>query len=146
MVDVLTRAQRSFNMSRIRSKDTSPEIFVRRLVHALGFRYRLHSAKLPGRPDLVFTSRRKVIFVHGCYWHMHACAWGRVTPKTNASFWRAKRMSNVKRDRRNLRELRRLGWHVLVVWACSLRKPRHAERRIRKFLERSDSLVRASGR
>lgn len=140
MVDVLTRAQRSFNMSRIRSKDTSPELFVRRLVHALGFRYRLHSAKLPGRPDLVFTSRRKVIFVHGCYWHMHACAWGRVTPKTNAAFWQTKRMSNVERDRRNLRELGRLGWHVLVVWECSLRKPQHAERRITKFLERSHSL------
>jgi DNA mismatch endonuclease (patch repair protein) len=140
MVDVLTRAQRSFNMSRIRSKDTSPELFVRRLVHALGFRYRLHSAELPGRPDLVFTSRRKVIFVHGCYWHMHACDWGRVTPKTNAAFWQTKRMSNVERDRRNLRELGRLGWHVLVVWECSLRKPQHAERRITKFLERSHSV------
>jgi DNA mismatch endonuclease, patch repair protein len=140
MADVLTRAQRSFNMSRIRSKDTSPELFVRRLVHALGFRYRLHGAKLPGRPDLVFASRRKVIFVHGCYWHMHVCRWGSVTPKTNARFWQTKRRSNVERDRRNLRELGRLGWRVLIVWECSLRKPAHLERRIAKFLERKDSV------
>ena len=136
MVDVLTRAQRSFNMSRIRSKNTSPEMFVRRLVHALGFRYRLHGARLPGRPDLVFASRRKVIFVHGCYWHMHACPWGRVTPKTNAAFWQTKRTSNVERDRRTLRELRRLGWCVLVIWECKLRKPGHLQRRITRFLER----------
>lgn len=140
MADVLTRAQRSFNMSRIRSKDTSPELFVRRLVHRLGFRYRLHSAKLPGRPDLVFASRRKVIFVHGCYWHMHVCRWGRVTPKTNAKFWQTKRMSNTERDQRNMRELGRLGWRVLVVWECSLRKPGQLERKIAKFLERQDAL------
>lgn len=135
MVDVLTRAQRSFNMSRIRSKNTSPEMFVRRLVHALGFRYRLHSVRLPGRPDLVFASRRKVIFVHGCYWHMHACRWGQVTPKTNAAFWQTKRTSNVQRDRRNVRELGRLGWDVLVIWECLLRKPENLRKRITKFLK-----------
>jgi DNA mismatch endonuclease (patch repair protein) len=106
------------------------------MVHALGFRYRLHGEKLPGRPDLVFASRHKVIFVHGCYWHMHACAYGRVTPKTNADFWLKKRGSNVERDRRNVRELARLGWRVLVVWECSLRRPQNVQRRVVKFLER----------
>lgn len=136
MADVHTREQRSFNMSRIRSKNTTPELTIRRMVHALGFRYRLHGGKLPGRPDLVFASRHKVIFVHGCYWHMHACTYGRVTPKTNAAFWQKKRGSNVERDRRNARELARLGWQVLVVWECSLRKPHQVERRVVKFLER----------
>lgn len=136
MVDVLTRAQRSFNMSRIRSKHTSPELFVRRLVHRLGFRFRLHGRKLPGRPDLVFASRSKVIFVHGCYWHMHVCRFGSVKPATNAAFWETKRRSNVERDRRNKRELTRQGWHVLIVWECSLRKPETIARRIARFLER----------
>lgn len=134
MADVLTRAQRSFNMSRIRSKNTSPEMFVRRLVHGLGFRYRLHGAKLPGRPDLVFASRRRVIFVHGCYWHMHHCRYGRVKPKTNAEFWETKRMSNVDRDRRNARALAREGWRVLVIWECAIRKPEGVARRVLRFL------------
>lgn len=138
MADVLTRAQRSFNMSRIRSKNTSPELFVRRLVHGLGFRYRLHGtasgAKLPGRPDLVFASRRQVIFVHGCYWHMHHCRYGSVKPKTNAEFWEAKRMSNVDRDRRNARSLAREGWRVLVIWECTIRKPEGLAKRVLRFL------------
>jgi DNA mismatch endonuclease (patch repair protein) len=105
------------------------------MLHALGFRYRLHG-KLPGRPDLVFASRRKVIFVHGCYWHVHDCEFGRVTPKTNAGFWKKKRGSNVERDRRNLSKLRRLNWRVLIVWECALRKPKSVEKRVVKFLER----------
>jgi len=134
MADVLTRAQRSFNMSRIRSKDTTPELFVRRLVHSLGYRYRLHGRKLPGRPDLVFASRAKVIFVHGCYWHMHDCPYGRVKPKTNASFWEKKRQSNVERDRRNVRALRREGWRVLIVWECAIRKPNRIAAAVKRFL------------
>jgi len=134
MADVLTRAQRSFNMSRIRSKNTSPEMFVRRLVHGLGFRYRLHGAKLPGRPDLVFASKRKVIFVHGCYWHMHDCPYGRVKPKTNAEFWEAKRRSNVDRDARNARSLAKEGWRVLVIWECTIRKPDGLAKRVLRFL------------
>jgi len=136
MVDVLTRAQRSFNMSRIRSKNTSPELFVRRLVHRLGFRFRLHGRKLPGRPDLVFASRSKVIFVHGCYWHMHECRFGSVKPATNVTFWETKRRSNVDRDRRNQKELARQGWSVLVIWECSLRKPESVIRKIMRFLQR----------
>ncbi len=134
MADVLTPAQRSFNMSRIRGKNTAPELAVRRLVHGMGFRYRLHGAKLPGKPDLVFAGRGKVILVHGCYWHMHDCPYGRVTPKTNATFWQTKRLSNVARDARNLRDLKRAGWSVFVVWECQVREPGRLAKVLRRFL------------
>jgi DNA mismatch endonuclease (patch repair protein) len=123
MADVLTAAQRSFNMSRIRSKDTTPERVVRSLVHGLGFRFRLHVRGLPGRPDLVFPRLRKVIFVHGCFWHLHRCREGQVRPKTNARFWADKRAANRERDRRNIRRLRAAGWQVLVIWECWLKEP-----------------------
>ena len=120
LVDVLSPAQRRKNMQHIRSKDTEPELRVRRLVHSLGYRYRLHGRELPGRPDLVFRRRRKVIFVHGCYWHVHACSLGKVAPATNADFWREKRESNVRRDKRNLAALHLQGWSILVIWQCQL--------------------------
>ena len=123
MADVLTATQRSFNMSRIRSKDTKPEMIVRRLAHRLGYRFRLHRSDLPGKPDLVFPSRRKIIFVHGCFWHKHRCKAGSVVPLTNAGFWAAKRRANVKRDRKCNRELEETGWIVLVVWECQTKSP-----------------------
>src|SRR3954451_18426166 len=100
-------------MRLVRSKHTKPELLVRRLVHGMEYRYRLHARDLPGRPDLVFRSRRKVVFVHGCYWHVHSCPLGRVTPATNAEFWRAKRQGTVDRDVKNLRALRDAGWEAL---------------------------------
>ncbi len=118
MTDVHSKQQRSFNMSRIRGKDTKPELIVRSLVHQMGFRFRLHRKDLPGKPDIVLPRHQKVIFVHGCFWHMHRCRYGRVVPKTNAEFWQKKRCSNVERDRRNQRSLRQSGWHVLVIWEC----------------------------
>jgi len=118
MSDVHSSQQRSFNMSRIRSKDTKPEMIVRSLVHQMGFRYRLHQKGLPGTPDLVLPAHRKVIFVHGCFWHMHCCRYGKVTPVTNAEFWSNKRRGNVIRDRKNRRQLRTAGWSILVVWEC----------------------------
>lgn len=133
-MDVHTREQRSRNMSAIRAKDTKPEMIVRRISHGLGYRYRLHQRNLPGSPDLVFPRLGKVIFVHGCYWHMHTCRWGCVTPKTNAEFWRFKREGNVVRDRTNLQTLRQDGWKVLVLWECETRSPRELEWKIRKFL------------
>lgn len=136
MVDVLNRSQRRLNMSRIRARDTSPEIFVRRFVHSLGYRFRLHRRELPGTPDLVFVARRKAIQVHGCFWHVHSCRFGRVTPATNPQFWSDKRASNVTRDRKNLRKLRRLGWGVLVVWECELSNRAKAQGRIKRFLAR----------
>jgi DNA mismatch endonuclease (patch repair protein) len=134
MTDVHTPAQRSFNMSRIRNRNTRPEMVVRSLVHRMGYRYRLHRKDLPGRPDLVFPSRRKIIFVHGCFFHMHDCRYGRVTPKQNAEFWQAKRLSNVERDHRNLVALERDGWKVLEVWECQTRSPELLEGTLRDFL------------
>jgi len=123
-------------MQRIRSKNTKPEMRVRKLVHRLGYRFRLHSAKLPGRPDLVFAARRKVIFVHGCYWHMHLCRFGRVVPATNAEFWQKKRSGNVTRDRVVRGELRKAGWTMLVIWECQVRDEPRIAKRIQAFLQR----------
>ena len=135
MVDVHTREQRSRNMAAIRSKDTEPEMKVRRIAHVLGYRFRLHRRDLPGTPDLVFPRHRKIIEVRGCYWHMHDCKYGRVTPKTNAEFWQAKRCGNVERDHRNDAALKVLGWQVLVIWECETKDlPRLAER-VAGFLE-----------
>lgn len=134
MVDVLTKDQRSFNMSRIRGKDTKPEFVVRRLVHLLGYRFRLHRRNLPGCPDIVLPRHRKVIFVHGCFWHMHRCRYGRVQPKTNRRFWEKKRKGNVERDRKNVRALKRLGWKVLVVWECWTRDTAPLQKRVQDFL------------
>jgi len=135
MVDVLTPEQRSFNMSRIRSRDTRPEIIVRSMVHRMGYRYRLHKKDLPGKPDLVLSQHRKIINVHGCFFHMHSCKYGRVVPATNSEFWTLKRHSNVKRDRKNLLILRTDGWQVLTVWECETRNPHRLIRRISRFLE-----------
>jgi DNA mismatch endonuclease, patch repair protein len=118
MADVHTPDQRRFNMSRIRSRDTKPEIIVRKLVHAMGYRFRLHQKNLVGKPDLVLKRHRKIIFVHGCFFHMHDCASGRVVPENNGDFWRNKRMGNVERDRKNIAALKRDGWDVLCIWEC----------------------------
>jgi DNA mismatch endonuclease (patch repair protein) len=133
-MDVLTAEQRSRCMSAIRGKDTRPERAVRSLVHRLGFRYSLHRRDLPGCPDMVFPRLRKIIFVHGCFWHCHRCRYGAVRPKANASFWRAKREGNRDRDRKNLRKLRRQGWCVLNVWECWLRNPERLASRVAIFL------------
>lgn len=133
-MDVHTRAQRSRNMAAIRCRDTRPEMIVRSISHRLGYRFRLHRRDLPGTPDLVFPRLRKIILVHGCYWHMHRCHWGQVTPKTNAVFWQEKRAGNVARDRRTRTHLRRLGWKVLVIWECEARDEARTWQRIEKFL------------
>lgn len=135
MTDVLTPKQRSFNMSRIRGKDTSPEILVRRLLHSLGYRFRLHVRELPGRPDIALPKHQAVIFVHGCFWHMHRCKYGKVVPKTNAAFWQAKRLGNVERDKRNRRKLKD-EWAVLVVWECETRNQARLLEKLQKFLKR----------
>lgn len=141
MADVLTPEERRRCMSAIRGKDTKPELVVRRIAHSLGYRYRLHSRNLPGRPDLVFGGRRKAIFVNGCFWHMHNCRYGRVRPATNSAFWENKRLANVARDRRSLQALRRAGWRVLVVWECRTRKPGRLPEILGKFL-RTDPVTK----
>ena len=135
--DVFSDGKRSEIMRAVRSADTAPEMALRRAVFALGLRYRLHGRGLPGRPDLVFASRRSVIFVHGCFWHGHDCARGARAPKTNAAYWRAKIARNRARDRETLEDLKRLGWRALVLWECDLKDISQAARRAEKWLGRS---------
>lgn len=135
MTDVLTAAQRSFNMSRIRSRDTRPELIVRSIVHRLGYRYRLHKGDLPGKPDIVLVRHRKIIDVHGCFFHMHSCRYGSVVPATNAQFWKQKRLSNVERDKKNFRALTASGWNVLIVWECETRDASKLQQTIKQFLK-----------
>lgn len=121
MTDVHTAAQRSYNMSRIRGVNTAPELRVRRLLHSMGLRYRLHGKTLPGKPDLVFARAQAVLFVHGCFWHMHRCRYGKPVPATNVSFWAQKRRSNADRDKRNRAALKKAGWQVFEIWECQTR-------------------------
>lgn len=132
--DVLNNEQRKHCMSRIKSKDTTPEKTVRSLITRMGYRYRLHKKHLPGTPDLVFTRRRKAIFVHGCFWHSHDCRFGRVRPKTNADFWEAKRNRTIQRDSENLAALEADGWKVLVVWECETKDIAPLLQKIADFL------------
>lgn len=137
-MDNLTQKERSRIMSLVRAKNTKPEKIVRRVVHRLGFRYRLHVRDLPGSPDLVFPSRNAIIFVNGCFWHRHDCPNGRRLPKTRVSWWRKKLDANRLRDIAQHRKLRRLGWHVLTIWECQTR-PKKLEilgTRVVRFLAR----------
>jgi len=138
----LTRSQRSYCMSCIRKKDTKPELAVRSIVHRLGYRFRIHRADLPGTPDVVLPKLKKIIFIHGCFWHLHSCRPGRIRPKHNAAYWETKRSRNAKRDRVNLRQLQRLGWDVIVIWECELRMPGAVRRRLRQFLSRAKPKAR----
>lgn len=136
-MDRLAPEYRSENMRRIRSKGMKPEMLVRSLVHGLGYRYRLHRSDMPGKPDLVFGSRRKVIFVHGCFWHGHSdpnCVDGRRKPKSNLSYWLPKLERNQERDITNEAELVRLGWSIMVVWECETRDTVRLADRLRLFL------------
>jgi DNA mismatch endonuclease, patch repair protein len=121
-------------MGRISGKDTAPELLVRRLVYSMGYRFRLHAASLPGRPDLVFRRSKKAIFIHGCFWHRHRCRRGSSMPTSNVRFWRRKLDGNKARDVRTQRALRRLGWSVLIIWECQLRDVDTLRRRVRVFL------------
>jgi DNA mismatch endonuclease (patch repair protein) len=135
-MDKISQERRSANMRRIRSKNTSPELAIRSLVHRLGYRFRLHRKDLPGKPDLVFPSRRKVIFVHGCFWHQHpGCREGRV-PESRRDYWVPKLQRNQFRDAENLKLLEANGWEVLTVWECSLKKPKLLVKAVRHFLAR----------
>ena len=119
MADNKTLSARSLNMSRIRSKDTKPEILVRKYLFSKGFRYRKYCSNLPGKPDIVLPKYKTVIFVHGCFWHKHNCNFFRL-PKTNTEYWANKIENNVLRDKKNIIELKKLGWKVIIVWQCEL--------------------------
>lgn len=126
MADTLDPAARSRLMARIRGKDTGPELLVRRALHGLRFRYRLHDPRLPGRPDMVLPKHRAVVFVHGCFWHGHGCGLSRM-PRSNRPYWRAKIDRNRARDAEVRQRLRRDGWRCLVIWECALRGPQRRD-------------------
>jgi DNA mismatch endonuclease (patch repair protein) len=131
--DRLTKEKRSWNMSRIRSKHTRPEVAVRRMLHGMGIRFRLHRAGLPGKPDIVLGPRQLVIFVHGCFWHRHPGCREATMPTANRDFWVTKLEGNAARDQRHRAELRRMGWRVAVVWECETRKPEKLARRLTRL-------------
>jgi len=135
MTDKLTQLQRHICMSHNKGKDTIPEIIVRKLTHSLGYRYRLHRKDLPGCPDLVFPSHKKVIFVNGCYWHRHSCKKGCSMPETKRLFWQSKFDKTIRRDEQNIKTLKKQGWDVLVIWECQLKDMEKAQNIIVKFLE-----------
>lgn len=138
-MDTLSKAQRSAVMSLVRAKDSRPELKLRRLVHSLGFRYRLHVKGLPGKPDLVLARHRAVIFMHGCFWHRHdGCKLARM-PKSRLDFWGPKLEANRTRDAKKLAELKGAGWRVMVVWECELSDEAHLRSRLTRFLENKDA-------
>ena len=136
MTDTVSKRERSRIMAAVKSKDTTPELLVRRLVHSLGYRYRLHVRSLPGTPDLVFPRLRKIINVNGCFWHLHGCPRCRV-PSSRRGYWTAKLRRNAARDKRTQRELRRDGWRVMVLWECQISAARQERLRTKivTFLE-----------
>lgn len=136
MTDRISKAQRSANMRAVRGRNTQPEIRVRRIAYRLGYRFRLHRRDLPGKPDLAFISQRKAIFVHGCFWHQHkGCKRGSV-PQSNSEFWNKKLLGNTRRDKKQLADLKKNGWQVLVVWECEIRNEEKMGRRLLRFLSR----------
>ncbi|MGH6826271.1 very short patch repair endonuclease [Methyloceanibacter sp.] len=133
MSDHVSPEGRSFIMKAVGTRDTGPEVAVRRLLHSAGYRYRLYRRDLPGTPDLTFPRRHKVIFVHGCYWHGHGCEKGRL-PKSKLAYWAPKIAANRARDERNIRKLRSEGWSTLTVWQCELKQREKLIRRVQCFL------------
>ncbi len=134
-MDHVTKEKRSKIMAAVHSENTKPEILVRKLVYAMGHRYRLHDKSLPGKPDLVFKSKKKAIFVNGCFWHGHdGCEKARL-PKTRVAYWRTKIESNKLRDNKKFKELTSMGWRYLIIWQCNLKNINSTSKRIIKFLE-----------
>jgi DNA mismatch endonuclease (patch repair protein) len=134
VTDRITKQRRSWNMSRIRAKDTKPELAVRSLLHRLGFRFRIHVKRLPGCPDIVLPKLRTVVFVNGCFWHRHKNCKFAYSPKSRKNFWEDKFKANVMRDRQRQRDLRRLGWTVRVVWECQAREIANLDKLVRRML------------
>ena len=134
MTDKLTPVRRSANMARIRSKNMKPELAVRRMIHQMGYRYRLHRKDLPGKPDIVFPSRKAVIFVHGCFWHLHpGCREGRI-PSSRRDYWEPKLLGNVRRDQEVVKKLIESGWRVLIVWECEVQRSEQLREIVKRFL------------
>ncbi|MCL2519088.1 MAG: very short patch repair endonuclease [Oscillospiraceae bacterium] len=134
-MDHLKEEERSWNMRRIKSKNTKPEIIFRKLIHRVGYRYRLHDKKLPGKPDLVLKKFKTAIFIHGCFWHQHEKCLKAATPKSNIDYWGKKLVKNLERDADNIRRLKYGGWHVFIVWECELKNPERIFKRFESFID-----------
>lgn len=134
MSDVFSSEKRSWIMSRVRGRDTKPEILVRSFIHRMGYRFRIHRRDLPGNPDIVLPRHGKVVFVHGCFWHGHKGCPRSKRPTSNEKFWNRKLNSNIERDKRFQKDLRRMGWKVLVVWQCETRRSEVLLRKLERFL------------
>ena len=134
MTDTVSKEQRSANMSAVRSRNTGPEIRVRQIAHGLGYRFRLHRRELPGKPDIAFPGRQKVVFVHGCFWHQHKGCPRASIPESNSEFWRNKLSRNMVRDAKQVAAIKKSGWRVLVVWECETKNERRLAARLRRFL------------
>ncbi len=141
MSDTLTQAERSERMSRVRNKDTKPEKVVRSILHRMGFRFRLHTNTLPGKPDIMLPKHKKVIFIHGCFWHRHGVCRALSIPESNSDKWAAKFADNVRRDGEKLAAVRAAGWDVLVVWECELRDLAKLEITLREFMAKPSHLA-----
>lgn len=134
-MDTLEPTRRSFLMSRVLAKNTKPEVQVRRIIHSLGLRFRLHAKSLPGRPDIVMPRHRTVVFVHGCFWHRHVRCKKATTPSSNKEFWLTKFSANKLRDKRNSKKLKALGWKVVIIWECQIGDPARIEQQILRAVE-----------
>ena len=140
MTDTFTKSERSEIMSRISSKHTSPEIVVRKALYRLGFRYRLHDKKLPGKPDIVIKQAKTAIFVNGCFWHQHKGCKRRSVPKSNLKYWKGKLKANVERQRADIKELKRLGWKIFIVWECEAKREVVLVKEVNKIYEKIKSI------
>ncbi len=145
MVDIISEERRSWNMSRIRGKDTKPEIIVRSMLHGMGYRFRLHRKDLPGKPDIVLPKYNTVIFVHGCFWHRHKGCKYAYTPKSRIDFWNSKFDETVARDKRNRKQLEANGWNVKIIWECETKDTNRLRNIINKFLQEINSILSLSG-
>ena len=145
MVDIISEERRSWNMSRIRGKDTKPEIIVRSMLHGMGYRFRLHRKDLPGKPDIVLPKYNTVIFVHGCFWHRHKGCKYAYTPKSRIDFWNSKFDETVARDKRNRKQLEANGWNVEIIWECETKDMNRLKNIINKILQEINSIFSLSG-
>lgn len=133
-MDTLSKTQRSLCMSRIRSKNTQPELAVRKTLTKLGWRYRLHVSKLPGKPDVVIAKKKLLIFINGCFWHQHKGCKRKFIPKTNINYWQKKLQRNVERQKENIKALKKLRWHVIIVWECQVNNEKYINGKFKRYL------------
>jgi DNA mismatch endonuclease (patch repair protein) len=144
VADVFTKSKRSWIMAKVHSHDTSPEIIVRSTLHRLGYRFRLYSDKLPGKPDIILPRFHKLIFVHGCFWHQHKGCKASARPSSHSEYWNKKLDKNVLRDKRNLAALKNAGWDILIIWECQILKKISIVNKIKKFMKTANKNLSAS--